>query len=127
MQRSIGILLVFGIVAVVLVFLAIAFGLAAPARAHIDGRHDLDAWTNGLKNKQGGQCCDSFEAKTVEDPDYEGNPSGGYRVKLDGQWLNVPEDRVIQGPNKYGPALVWPYKDLSGEMHIRCFLPGSGS
>lgn len=119
-------MIVFGIVLVIIVFVALAFR-SEPAGAHVEGRPDLNAWTNGLKNKQGGQCCDSFEAKTVEDPDYEGRPEGGYRVKVDGVWLDVPEDRVIQGPNRYGPALVWPYRDLNGGMQIRCFLPGSGS
>ena len=124
MKRSIGILIVFGIVVVLLI---LAFGLVRPARAHIHGRPDLDAWTNSLRSPQGGQCCDSAEARTVEDPDYEGDPKGGYRVRVDGEWLYVPEGRVIQGPNKYGPALVWPYKDLGGVMQIRCFLPGSGT
>ena len=127
MKRSIGILIVFGIVFVLIVLVAIAFGMMSPARAHMHDRPDLDTWMQGLTSKQGGQCCSNAEAKVVEDPDYEGDPKGGYRVRVDGQWLYVPEGRVIQGPNKYGPALVWPYKDLGGVMQIRCFLPGSGT
>jgi len=99
------------------------------ASAHSPDRPELDQWFDSLTNAQGGQCCEHAEARRVEDPDYEGLPdgSGGYRVKLDGAWIDVPKSRVIKGGNRYGPALVWPFTDMGGKTQIRCFLPGSGT
>lgn len=103
--------------------------LTAPAYAHMADRADLNKWMNGLTNKQGGQCCNHTEARRIEDPDYEALPdgSGDYRVKIDGGWVVVPQNRVIQEPNRYGPALAWPYINMGGITEIRCFLPGSGT
>src|ERR1700722_14441808 len=100
----ITVLITIGVFAIAFLML---FLLSLVAHAHIHDRPDLDAWVNGLTNKQGGQCCDHTEARRVEDPDYEGLPdgSGGYRVMIDGDWLQVPESRVIHQPNRYGPAL----------------------
>jgi hypothetical protein len=47
-----------------------------------------------------------------------------YRVFLDGQWLDVPDDAVLTQPNLYGRTVVWPMKTFAG-MTIRCFIPGS--
>src|SRR5262249_48096666 len=56
-----------------------------------------------------------------------------YRVFIQGEWIVVPDDAVISGPNKFGKAIVWlqDHADLaSGEIQtitrIRCFIPGSG-
>ena len=56
-----------------------------------------------------------------------------YRVFIQGEWIVVPDDAVISGPNKFGKAIVWlrDHADLaSGEINtitrIRCFIPGSG-
>ncbi len=105
----------------------LVFAGALPrALAHMRDRPDLDSWMMGLTNKAGDPCCHKSGARRVEDPDYEGLPGGGYRVKIDGFWLVVPEDRVLQGPNKYGPALAWPHKNEEDRMEITCFLPGAG-
>jgi hypothetical protein len=32
----------------------------------------------------------------------------------------------VKEPNKFGPAVVWPYMDVNGAMQIRCFIPGAG-
>ena len=42
------------------------------------------------------------------------------------KWINVPNSAVVTEPNRYGPAVVWPYMDSEGNIYIRCFLPGSG-
>jgi hypothetical protein len=34
---------------------------------------------------------------------------------------------LVTEPNKYGPAVVWPYMDANGATQIRCFLPGAGA
>ena len=51
---------------------------------------------------------------------------GKYRVWLDGQWIEVPPDALVTVPNKFGLAVVWPYKDYEGRTQIRCFIPGAG-
>ena len=45
---------------------------------------------------------------------------------IEGQWFAVPDGALIKEPNRIGYAVVWYYKD-SGQLHIRCFLPGSGA
>jgi hypothetical protein len=30
-------------------------------------------------------------------------------VRLDGEWIVVPDNAVVIEPNKFGPAVVWPY------------------
>ncbi len=52
---------------------------------------------------------------------------GQYRVRLDGQWIPVPDDAVVTEPNHYGRAVAWPYQDASGATRIRCVMPGAGT
>ena len=42
-------------------------------------------------------------------------------------WVDVPDDAVINVPNKVGRTMVWPvYNDFNyPEVSIRCFMPGS--
>ena len=42
-------------------------------------------------------------------------------VDWDTQSLARPE------PNRFGPAVVCPYNDRSGNTQIRCFMPGAGT
>jgi hypothetical protein len=35
-------------------------------------------------------------------------------VRIYGQWLVVPDDAVVTEPNRFGPAVVWPYNDRNG-------------
>lgn len=111
--------------------------LAAPAGARDDGRYassDLKAWFDHLASGKG-MCCSFADGKSVEDVDWDTggdnkdttSEGGHYRVRIEGQWIAVPDDAVITEPNKFGPAVVWPYKDYQGVTQIRCFLPGSGA
>jgi hypothetical protein len=86
---------------------------------------ELHRWFDSLANQHGHLCCSVADGRTVEDPDVD-DSSGHWRVRVDGEWLDVPDDAVITVPNKYGPAVVWPFKDLTGKTIIRCFLPGAG-
>jgi hypothetical protein len=52
---------------------------------------------------------------------------GGYRVRIGGEWIAVPDDAVVTEPNKFGAAVVWPYQDGAGNIQIRCFLAGAGA
>src|SRR5258706_7039145 len=33
---------------------------------------------------------------------------GHYRVQIDGEWVNVPEDAVVTEPNRAARTMVWP-------------------
>jgi hypothetical protein len=52
---------------------------------------------------------------------------GHYRVRIHGQWFVVPDNAVVTEPNRFGPAVVWPYDDRYGNTQIRCFIPGAGT
>jgi len=53
-----------------------------------------------------------------------------YRVKIDGEWYDVPSEAVLDAPNRFGFAVVWYYRSwLNGtkpSVSIRCFIPGAG-
>ena len=57
------------------------------------------------------------------DVDWE-TQDGHYRVRIDGDWVNVPDEAVITEPNRIGRAMVWPIRGYLG-LSIRCFMPGS--
>ena len=112
------------------VFLALALVIATAANARDpDGRYansPLRDWFNSLRNKSMVPCCDTADGQRVEDVDWE-SVDGHYRVRIDGTWYDVPLEAQIDQPNKFGPAIVWPYKDGTGQTKIRCFIPGAGS
>ena len=35
---------------------------------------------------------------------------GHYRVRIEGDWVDVPEDAVITEPNRVGRTMVWPIR-----------------
>lgn len=101
-------------------FIAAIALLIAPTH---DGHND--EWLKALKNQNGHPCCDGSDAFRINDPDWK-MENNKYYVKLrpGGQWLAVPEDRIVKQPNQVGYALVWPIT-VDGEDVVRCFLPGS--
>ena len=113
--------------------------MAAHTQAKDDGRFagsPLKAWFDGLQSGKG-LCCSFADGASIEDVDWDTvsdkttssnvTPRLHYRVRLKGQWVVVPDNAVVTEPNKYGPAVVWPYQDVDGTTQIRCFLPGAGS
>jgi len=128
-----------GVVACVVSALAV-IGAAFPAAARDDGRYTdepLHAWFDQLARGRG-LCCSFADGFSIQDVDWDTQCErvGGrreqteicrYRVRLYGEWLLVPENAVVTEPNKFGPAVVWPYTDTNGATQIRCFLPGAGA
>jgi hypothetical protein len=109
----------------VAVLIGIAAFLAGKASARDDGRYagsPLKPWFDTLKSSKG-LCCSFADGLAVLDPDWD-SKDGHYRVRLDGEWIVVPDDAVITEPNRAGRTMVWPIKGSLGTM-IRCFLPGS--
>jgi hypothetical protein len=94
------------------------------ARAHDHDHPELNGWYQSLHSGKG-PCCDGSEAKRVDDADWE-SKDGHYRVRIDGEWVDVPAEAVVDGPNRAGRTMVWPYY-LDGHPKARCFMPGSMS
>jgi hypothetical protein len=99
--------------------------LASTGQARDDGRYagsPLKPWFDQLKSGKG-PCCSDADGTAVSDVDWE-SKNGHYRVRLDGQWIDVPDDAVITEPNRAGRTMVWPIRGALG-LTIRCFMPGS--
>jgi hypothetical protein len=47
---------------------------------------------------------------------------GHYPDDAQCEWITVPDDAVIKGPNRDGRATVWPIWGTTPK--IRCFMPG---
>jgi hypothetical protein len=110
------------VVLVVLTIIPAGFALARD-----DGRYansPLKPWFDSLRSTRG-LCCSVADGVVVADPDWESR-DGHYRVRLDGEWITVPDDAVITEPNRAGRTMVWPMRGSLG-VSIRCFLPGSMS
>jgi hypothetical protein len=105
--------------------IASAAVFAGSATARDDGRYansPLKQWFDSLRSGKG-PCCSDADGSAVSDVDWE-SKDGHYRVRLEGQWIDVPDDAVITVPNRAGRTMVWPVKEPLG-ISIRCFLPGS--
>ena len=107
-------------------FAAVMLALAAQlGHARDDGRYagsPLKPWFDSLKSGKG-PCCSDADGSAVSDVDWE-SKDGHYRVRLEGEWIDVPEDAVITEPNRVGRTMVWPLRGYLG-VSIRCFMPGS--
>ena len=109
-----------GLAAIVLVAL-----ITGNAAARDDGRYansPLKPWFDSLRSGRG-PCCSDADGFAVSDPDWD-SQNGHYRVRLNGVWIEVPDDAVITEPNRYGRTMVWPIAGSLGTT-IRCFMPGS--
>ena len=92
----------------------------------------LKPWFESLRNKLGLYCCARADGHPLDDGDWD-MKGDSYRVRLQGEWIVVPDYAVISSPNKFGKAVVW-FREgadiASGEIHtvtgIQCFIPGSG-
>ena len=96
--------------------------------ARDDGRYansPLKQWFDHLASGKG-LCCSFADGVSIEDIDWDSR-DGRYRVRLQGQWVVVPDAALVTEPNRFGPAVVWPYQDANGSTQIRCFLPGAGA
>lgn len=108
---------------------------AAPAVARDDGRYanvdpEIKKWIEGLTDKSGNGCCSTADGAPLNGVDVVWDTdTGKYRVRIDGEWVEVTDHALIEKPNKIGAPIVW-YKwsfDLQGKrtITIRCFIPGA--
>ncbi len=110
--------------------------LAVKASAHDHEHPELNGWYQSLESGKG-PCCDGSDAVHLADPEWEShnghyrvllpkNPHITYDLEVNGEWVDVPDEAVVKGPNKDGRAIVWPmYED--GHPVPRCFMPGAES
>ena len=103
--------------------------LITPSLARDDGRYagsPLHEWFDSLQSVYG-RCCSDADGTAVVDADWESH-DGHYRVRIDGNWYDVPNGAVIKEPNRDGRTIVWPMpllKEGKVTIGIRCFMPGS--
>jgi hypothetical protein len=94
------------------------------AGAHDRQHPELNRWYESLHSGKG-PCCDGSEATRLDDADWD-MKDGHYRVRIDGEWVDVAKEAVVDGPNRAGRAMVWPYYE-DGHPRARCFMPGNMS
>lgn len=87
--------------------------------AHDPDRADLTPWFQSLKNGRGGYCCDGKDAVKLKDLDWD-TKDGHYRARVDGKWLDIPDDLVVKQPNQDGSTLLWLFHG-----NVQCFMPGA--
>lgn len=93
-------------------------------RPHLEPSPSWRSSIGPTKASDKGMCCSFADGFSVSDVDWDMH-DGHYRVLLHGEWIDVPDTSVTR-PNRYGPAVVWPYMDDKGNTNIR-FLPGTSA
>jgi hypothetical protein len=119
---------VIGVIAVVIGTCTII--IEHPAQAHMHDAPELDAWFNGLSSKNGSPCCSYTDGSAVADVNWDTAIISGkthYRVFLEGRWVVVTDEEVVEAPNLYKRAVVWTYRGVMGLLEVRCFMPGAGT
>ncbi len=107
--------------------LSVALASPSSKARDADGRYaaqnpELHQWFEGLRSGKG-PCCSDADGSAVSDVDWE-TKDGHYRVRIDDEWVDVPDEAVITEPNRIGRTMVWPIRGYLG-VSIRCFMPGS--
>lgn len=94
--------------------------LALPALAHTHGEH-AEFYRSLLQPGSSVSCCDNKDCRTTDDWRETAN---GYDVRLAGEWVSVPPNKVLSDrPNPTGHAVI-----CHNGRTIYCFLPiGSGA
>ena len=112
----------------ILLVAALVLAWVSQAHSRDNGQYaqvdpEVKAWVKGLRNKSGGGCCDTADGYPAE-AEWDVGASK-FRVRIDGKWLDVPENAILDGPNKLGYAMVWYIADDVGQPMIICFIPGT--
>ena len=103
---------------IVLIFLV----LCSPALAHDASRPELNEWFNKLASGMG-LCCSFADGFAVSDVDWE-SKDGHYRVRLENNWIDVPDDALITEPNRAGRTMVWPMR-FDGQIFTGASCPAA--
>ena len=111
-------------VPLLLVVLASQLGHARDRGQFASSNPEIKAWFDSLRSGKG-PCCSDADGSAVSDVDWQSG-NGHYRVRIEGEWIDVPDEAVITEPNRVGRTMVWPIRGYGG-LTIRCFMPGSMS
>ena len=97
------------------------------AHAHDQSRPELNSCFESLKSGKG-PCCSHADGTALSDIDWEVR-NGHYRVRIQGEWWDVPDEAVIKEPNRAGRTMVWPHYSWALDKLLRvdilCFMPGA--
>ncbi len=108
-----------------LIIIGLMLASCSGAMARDDGRYagsPLKPWFDQLRSGKG-PCCSDADGSAVSDADWD-TKNGHFRVRLEGEWVEVPDDAVVTEPNRAGRTMVWPMHQ-DGKPVVRCFIPGS--
>ena len=118
---------IFSMAAITAVTLIVLLVWHFAAHAHDHSRPELNSWFEGLKSGKG-LFCSGADGTALSDADWDVR-DGHYRVRIQRQWWDVPEQAVIKEPNRAGRTMVWPiyYRATNPPLRveIRCFMPGT--
>lgn len=102
--------------------LAFIFTGGTKAWAHDPLTHQANGYS-AAKNKANGLCCDGDDYTYINPYAWE-RTATGFRVRVNGQWVDVPADAEVGNmKNPDGEAKVWLYYDNTGPK-VRCLMPG---
>jgi hypothetical protein len=76
-----------------------------PLNARDDGRFTnspLREWFDRLASRNG-LCCAFADGVSVQDVDWD-TQDGHYRVRIQGEWIVVPDDSVVTEPNRFASS-----------------------
>jgi hypothetical protein len=110
---------------------------ASPAIARDNGQYaqvdpKIRQWfRNQLSPKTGGNCCNEADGVYAEE-DIRGEHYWTRFPQSNGEWMQVPDDVVINDPNRNGAPVVWWYYERNPvskqrELKIRCYAVGGGA
>jgi len=110
-------------VALTLMLLISGFG----ALAH-DPEAEFGLWYQSLRGPHDGLSCCSPQRDCMPVDDYRGSSEpGGYEALLDGEWVVVPPQAVLQRKdNPTGHAVLCVMR-VDGKLIARCFVRASDS
>jgi hypothetical protein len=99
-------------VPLLLMVLASQLGHARDRGQFANSNPEIKAWFDTLRSGKG-PCCSDADGSAVSDVDWESG-NGHYRVRIDGEWIDVPDEAVITEPNRVGRTMVWPIRGYGG-------------
>jgi len=107
--------------ACVLIVVAARFASAPAAPPDgADPNSPVGKWFQSLKQPgSGASCCSIADCRPV---DYRMG-TGGYEAKLDGDWVHVPEERILHGQTNPTARAIVCRSPVNGS--ILCFVPAS--
>ena len=104
--------------------------LSVPALARDYGQYnnvsaEVRQWFRSQKSpKTGGLCCNEADGIYAEEQIREGVYWTRFELTR-GEWIRVPPEVVLKGPNINGAPVAWWYFQ-DGKVQIRCYAPGGG-